>query len=133
MPASGLAESILVVDDDLDARDAIADVLRDAGYTVDVAGDGGQALALMRTSRPRLVLLDLVMPIVDGWEVIREMGRDPSLSDIPVCVVSGQPIVRLSSSASLLRKPFSSAALIRTVQAHCSRDVAGTPAPGDAH
>src|SRR5688500_10739911 len=91
------ARSVLVVDDDEDIRETVADVLRDAGYTVRVAADGSEALVEMRDCAPCVVLLDLMMPRIDGWQVVEEMRRDPELAEIPVCIVSLTAIARRQS------------------------------------
>src|SRR5262245_32678651 len=87
---------VLVVDDDAETRDIIADVLRTRGSEVEEARDGSEALAAMRELTPGLVLLDLVMPgLVDGWGVLRHVERDVRLREIPVCVLTGVDAVGL--------------------------------------
>ena len=85
---------ILVVDDEPDTREFIATVLQDAGADVLEAGDGDEALALARQERPDLVTLDITMPGKDGGEVFEEMRRDPTISTIPVFIISGRPELR---------------------------------------
>ena len=81
--------SVLVVDDDEAIREVIADVLREEGYRVTCAENGEQALReIRRDGGPDLVLLDLMMPVLSGWEVLEELGADEQLSRIPVLVVS---------------------------------------------
>ena len=113
------ARSVLVVDDDEDIRDTIAEVLRDAGYAVRVAADGGRALVDMRDYAPCVVLLDLMMPLVDGWQVVEEMRRDPELADIPVCIVSAQAALAPAATVAVLSKPVSLQGLLGVVRAHC--------------
>src|SRR5688572_3214670 len=79
---------VLVVDDDHDVREAVTELLRGAGYSVNAVADGKAALQSMRESRPQLVLLDLMMTGVDGWQVVHHMQRDPKLASIAVCVLS---------------------------------------------
>jgi CheY-like chemotaxis protein len=87
-PASRRA-SVLVVDDDEAIRQVIAEVLRDEGYEVVCAENGLQALCEMRKGpHPDLVLLDLMMPVMSGWEVLEQRESSDELSRIPVVVVS---------------------------------------------
>ena len=85
---------ILVVDDEPDTREFIATVLQDAGADVLEAGDGDEALALARREKPDLMTLDITMPGKDGGEVFEELRRDPTISTIPVCIISGRPELR---------------------------------------
>jgi two-component system response regulator CpxR len=81
--------NVLVVDDDDSIREVIAEVLRDEGYDVSVAGNGEQALTEMRKNHsPDLVLLDLMMPVMSGWELLEILETSPELARIPVVVVS---------------------------------------------
>jgi two-component system response regulator CpxR len=81
--------SVLVVDDDEAIRQVISEVLRDEGYDVVCAENGLQALSeLQRERPPDLVLLDLMMPVMSGWEVLEQLQASDELSRIPVVVVS---------------------------------------------
>ena len=88
MKAVGTARGVvLVVDDDRDVSSTLADILEEAGYQAIVAHDGVQALELLRRGpRPSLVLLDLRMPRMDGYQFQAEKRRDPALVGIPVVV-----------------------------------------------
>jgi two-component system, NtrC family, response regulator AtoC len=77
---------VLIVDDEVAARTALAEILRDEGYTVDTAGDGFKALARIEEVRPDLVLTDLRMPSMDGLELIRRLRR--AESEVPVVVMT---------------------------------------------
>jgi CheY-like chemotaxis protein len=113
-------EYVLVVDDDDDIRETIADALVDCGITVQQAADGAAALARMRTAVPCMVLLDLMMPVMDGWEVVREMRHDPVLAAVPVCVLSALTANRAPPEATrVLRKPARLAAILETIGEHC--------------
>ena len=80
--------TVLVVDDEPNVRDYLAQILKDAGFNVQTAGDGGEALAMMREDPPDFVSLDLVMPRKSGHKLLYEMRRDRSLSSIPVLIVT---------------------------------------------
>jgi CheY-like chemotaxis protein len=102
---------VLVVDDDYAVLDAIKDVLEDEGYEVTLAANGLEALKeLRRGAPPCLILLDLMMPVMNGWEFRAEQLKDPTLSKIPVVVFSGhgkleQNAVSIGAVANL-RKPI---------------------------
>lgn len=81
-------KTVLVVDDEPDVRDYLAQILRDAGFQVRTAGDGAEALALMREELPDFVSLDLVMPRRSGHKLLYEMRKDRRLADIPVLIVT---------------------------------------------
>ena len=76
---------ILVVEDELGQREALAEVLSRLGYEVQCAANGNEALELMRRSEslPGLILLDLMMPVMDGWEFRAEQRKDRALADVP--------------------------------------------------
>ena len=79
---------ILVVDDDDDFREALSEVLVDAGYPVQQAGNGEVALARIAAEAPGIVLLDLKMPVLDGWGVMERMRNDPKGAAIPILILS---------------------------------------------
>ncbi len=79
---------ILVVDDDDDFREALCEVLSEAGYPVEQAADGEQALARMTGEVPGIVLLDLKMPVLDGWGVVERMRKDPRTAHVPILILS---------------------------------------------
>jgi CheY-like chemotaxis protein len=81
---------ILVVDDDEAIRESLSDCLREEGYEVHVAANGAQALAVLGRLDPEpcLVLLDLMMPVMSGWEMLEVMHEDPRYARTPVVVIS---------------------------------------------
>ena len=83
-------KSVLVVDDDEDVRELLCDLLIHEGYRVAGAQDGAAALEhLVSGPPPNVVLLDLTMPKMDGYEFLERRAADPRLRDIPVVVISG--------------------------------------------
>jgi len=80
---------ILVVDDEEDVREYLKTALEDAGFAVDTASDGAEALAAVKASPPDLISLDLVMPRHSGARFYRELQKDKQLAKIPVLVVTG--------------------------------------------
>lgn len=80
---------VLVVDDNEDNREIYATSLRHKGYAVEVAADGAEALAIARRLRPVIVVMDLGMPGMDGWEAIAALRATPETRETYVIVVSG--------------------------------------------
>jgi PAS domain S-box-containing protein len=89
---SATSSSLLVVDDDDFYRDSIANMLRQAGHQVDTAPNGEHALSIMRNRPPDLLLLDMVMPGMDGLAVIEAMRTDPMLAPVPIMLVTAADI-----------------------------------------
>jgi CheY-like chemotaxis protein len=113
---------LLVVDDDADLREALQDVLRDAGYEVLTAANGRQALEVLARApvTPLLVLLDMMMPVLDGAGFLRELYARPGGRDIPVVVFSASAGAREEaeqlSARAYLRKPVDVETLLSTVE-----------------
>jgi DNA-binding response OmpR family regulator len=111
---------VLVVDDDDALRDIVAEAIADAGFAVDQAENGQVALDKMRAAAPCVVLLDLMMPIKDGWQVVTEMGADPALAGVPICVITAQDRTPPPAGvACLLKKPVTLAELVAAVSTFC--------------
>jgi CheY-like chemotaxis protein len=102
------ARTILVVDDDAEIRESIADLLRDEGYQAATAAHGREALDQLREgARVDLIVLDLMMPVMDGWQFLDERARDPALKRIPVVLVSATPeTLQPPNTAAFIRKPM---------------------------
>lgn len=84
--------TVLLVEDDDDARESVAEVLSDEGFDVLTARDGVEALEqLDKSPAPSALVLDLALPRMDGREVLRRLRERESLADLPVCVLSGEP------------------------------------------
>ena len=119
--------TLLVVDDHEITREGLAAVLRREGCQVAVAADGAKALALLRGGpAPDLILLDMMMPVLDGWHFLEERRRDPALALVPVLIMTGLGIAGDEWAASLgtagvLRKPAETEALLREVRHCCGR------------
>ena len=95
--------------------------LRREGYAFNEAANGKEALEAMRQTKPDVVILDLMMPVVSGWDVLRERARDPELLSIPVIVVSANRSAELASAmdkgiCAFLPKPFDIVALSALVR-----------------
>ena len=102
--------AVLVIEDDESIRETLELVLASEGYEVMVASHGGEALGVLARWRPHVILLDLNMPVMDGWAFRREQRRRPPIADIPVIVLSASMLsnVRMSGlgAVKFLPKPF---------------------------
>ena len=87
-------KTILLVDDDATLSEVISKRIIDAGYECSWEQDGVKGLAKLRATKPDLLILDLMMPNMNGYEVLEEINKDPALSSIPVLVISnsGEPV-----------------------------------------
>jgi CheY-like chemotaxis protein len=113
--------SILLVEDDFDLRDALIPILEHEGHHVVGAANGREALDQLRAgAKPSLILLDLMMPIMNGAEFRAEQLRDPALASIPVVVVSADPAARrkaeVMGAVGCLEKPMDIDALLAQVR-----------------
>src|SRR4030088_3511459 len=101
---------VLVVDDDPAIRGLVADALRDEGYTVDLAAHGREALDAMRARRPATIILDLMMPVMDGFSFMEECHKEQLCQDVPIVVISAaQDALRQMSEVPVhacIQKPF---------------------------
>ncbi len=119
------AAPVLVVDDDKDICDMISAALAGQGYETVVTGNGREALAYLRSStrQPGLILLDLMMPEMTGWEFRRVQQSDPALADIPVAIITGMAGVEEKASSigavDVLGKPSRVETLTALVSRFC--------------
>lgn len=107
---------VLVIDDDVDIRDAVTEVLTLEGHEVSSAAEGEQGLVRCRQAPPDLVLLDLMMPGMNGWDFLRSLRRDPELGRTPVVVVSALGRLTELPVSGFLPKPFGLDALLGVVR-----------------
>jgi CheY-like chemotaxis protein len=115
--------SVLVVDDDLDIRTVIGEVLEGEGYSVATAADGAAALDILRTRTPRLILLDLTMPNMDGAAFRQAQLKDLELAAIPTVVMTARTDPRAQVGRLFVRgclsKPIQLRDLLRIVVHYC--------------
>jgi CheY-like chemotaxis protein len=117
---------ILVVDDEYSIAEVLEAALADAGHEVVTAMNGRQGLERLRERRPDLVLLDFMMPIMDGPAMLKTIREDPAQRDIPAIVMSSLPesVVAAATKGkytAFLRKPFRLAAVTQVVNAALDR------------
>jgi len=116
---------VLVVDDDPYIRDVIAELLEDEGYAVARAANGAEALDILhhRPAPPCVILLDLMMPQMNGWEFRAAQRKDPAIAPIPVVTISAHAdlldVAAQLDAAGHLPKPLDIERLLTTVQQFC--------------
>src|SRR5512135_888332 len=85
-----MAEKILIVDDDLDTLRLVGLMLQHQGYRISAASSGIQAISMSQTEKPDLILLDIMMPEMDGYEVTRKLRSDTNTSSIPIIMFTAK-------------------------------------------
>ncbi|NTW97439.1 MAG: response regulator [Oscillochloris sp.] len=117
-------KTILVVDDNTDNRNIIAQMLKISGYRVVCATDGLHALDLVASEPPDLILMDMAMPVLDGWSATARLKSQPDVADVPVIAVTGHvsqhEITRAINvgCADVLSKPIDYETMIHKVRTH---------------
>ncbi|MBI5546560.1 MAG: response regulator [Deltaproteobacteria bacterium] len=116
---------VFIVEDDFDIREVLTEVLQDEGFTVSGAANGKDALLALGNGvpKPKLILLDLMMPVMSGWQFVAEPRKEPALADIPVVVVSAdgnlQQKAESLGASGCLRKPIEIDMLLSLVKRYC--------------
>ena len=127
--------AVLVVDDDLDIRETLREVIEAEGFQVSCAANGAEAMHLLGNgSRPDLIILDLMMPVMSGWEFLTKMRGEEALAGIPVAVVSASggrtPPV---GATCFLRKPVDLDTILELIRKHGATPHAwDAPAPQES-
>jgi len=111
--------TVLVVDDEFGIVDVLETILTDEGYRVVTACNGKQGLMRLSAEKPNVILLDFMMPILGGAEMLRAMAAEPVYHRIPVIMISSlsEDVIaeRCKGYAAFLHKPFRAAAVLSTV------------------
>lgn len=114
---------IVCIEDEPEMMDLVKLILTRKGYTVHGAEDGVSGLALIRKVHPQLVLLDLMIPDMDGWEIYQQMKSDITIKDIPVIIVTAkaQSIdkilgLHIAKVNDYITKPFGPTELLQSVE-----------------
>ena len=113
-----MSGTVLVVDDDREIRETLATILDEEGFAVRQASNGLEALEEMAAHEPDVVLLDLLMPVMNGWEVLRALRH--SQREVPVVVLSGVPA---EGCADYVRKPISLDRLLALIERVRARSI----------
>ncbi len=130
-----MPEKILVVDDDIDTLRLVGLMLQRQGYQIAAANNGQQALAMAESEKPDLILLDLMMPDMDGYEVARRLRANPAISTIPIIMFTAKSQVDdkvsgfESGADDYLTKPTQPRELFAHIKAVLSRGIKARPAP----
>lgn len=121
---------VLIVDDDADMLEVMELVLRDAGYATRAVLNGRQALDAVASGMPRLILLDMLMPVMNGWQFAREF-RARYGKEVPIVVATAAEHLRARSdgldASDVLPKPFEVAELLRVIGRHVPAPRPATP------
>jgi two-component system phosphate regulon response regulator OmpR len=110
---------ILVVEDDVDVREMLEFTFKSNGFAVTVATDGAAALAAIEKERPCLVILDLIMPRMSGWQLLTEL-KARNLDDVPVCVISALETKIPDGAVASFMKPFDVKELVAVAARYCA-------------
>jgi CheY-like chemotaxis protein len=114
-----MARTVVVVDDENEIRDTLAEFLVGEGYEVICARDGGEATTKLAHVTPHVILLDVLMPVMNGYEVLDWIRANAQLTAVPVVAMSGTDKAP-AGSTEFLQKPFSPQALLAAIEAVCS-------------
>lgn len=124
-PAAGLPPLVLVVDDSITVRRVTQRLLVREGYRVTLAADGLQALEKLQDERPSVVLSDIEMPRMDGFDLVRNIRSDPRLRDLPVVMITSRIAEKHREHARqlgvdhYLGKPYAEDELLSLLQRYC--------------
>ena len=115
-----MPSKILIVDDEVHLARILQFTLEHAGYNVYTAYDGKEALEVLKQEHPDLVILDLMLPIIDGYKVCNQLKNDDEFKDIPVIILSArnldaEELDEPISADLFIEKPFNTAILIKKV------------------
>jgi two-component system cell cycle response regulator DivK len=119
-----MTKRVLVVEDHEDNRQILRDLLESAGYDMIEAKDGEEALVAAGSQRPDLILMDIQLPILDGYEATRRLKADPTLKAIPIIVVTSYALSGDEEKAyaagcdAYVAKPYDPLALLETIRHH---------------
>ena len=125
---------VLIVEDDDDIRETLIEVLEDNGFEASSAANGAEALELLRAdhSYPNVILLDMMMPVLDGWGFRSAQLADPSLRSIPVIVLTAHASIeetaRTLGATGFLRKPVRLDPLLDAIRRHAAPEAAAAEA-----
>ena len=117
-----MTKRILVVEDQEDNRRILHDLLTSAGYEIIIAEDGQEALDVARRERPNLILMDIQLPLLDGYEATRRIKADPTLRAIPIIVITSYALsgdeakAKAAGCDAYVAKPYSPRALLAKVR-----------------
>ena len=127
-----MTKQILVVEDHEDNRRILRDLLTSAGYEMIEAVTGTQGVAMAQIHQPDLILMDIQLPEIDGYEATKRIRSDPALRSIPIIAVTSfalsgdEEAARAAGCVAYVTKPFSPRQLLAKIRQHLSADTKGT-------
>jgi len=119
-----MTKRILVIEDQEDLRGVLRDLLTSSGYIVIEAADGASGIAMAKSDRPSVILMDIQMPVMDGYEAIRQIKADPNLTSTPIVAVSSfamkgdEEKARAAGCDEYVTKPYSPIQLLRMIRGY---------------
>ena len=117
-----MSRRILVVEDQEDNRQILRDLLGSADYAMIEAGDGAAAVAVAKRERPDLILMDIQLPVMDGYEATRRIKADPALRAVPIIVITSYALsgdetkARAAGCDGYIPKPYSPRVLLAKIR-----------------
>lgn len=114
---------VLLAEDDEDLREAMVDTLNDAGFSVEAVRNGRDALDWLEDSghNPKIILLDLMMPVMDGWQFLDERKNTPKVASVPVVVLSASMgFTGSNETVAFMQKPVAVKPLIALLTIYCA-------------
>ncbi len=124
-----MVAKVLVIEDDAPIREVLVDMLEGEGYSVSSAEHGMAGLARAREDQPDLILLDLMMPVMDGWTFLAAQIEDSRIAHIPVVILSAAKNLGEVRAAQCLSKPCKISELLATVERYRLHDRDAPRAP----
>jgi two-component system, cell cycle response regulator DivK len=117
-----MSKRILVVEDTEDNRQIVRDLLTSVGYELIEAADGGEGVAMAQAERPDLILMDIQLPVIDGYEATRRIRAVPELAGVPIIAVTSYALsgdeakTRAAGCDGYVAKPFSPRQLLAKIR-----------------
>lgn len=116
-------KTVLIIEDEFEIRNTTQKILQMKGFKVVTATNGQEGLEKLKTiEHPCIILLDLMMPVMDGWAFLENRKKDPGISSVPVIVLSAAIDKRAKTLGILdfIKKPFSIRSLLTVVERYCT-------------
>ncbi|GBE17965.1 DNA-binding response regulator MtrA [archaeon BMS3Abin16] len=117
-----MTSKIMVIDDDSDMLEAMRFLLESEGFEVITACGGAEGLETLKSVRPDYIFLDIMMPVMNGWDVLREIKNDEGLMDIPVSMLTVKPLTKemlsnddIKGIVDYVTKPFTKEDVMETL------------------
>ncbi|MBU0700937.1 response regulator [bacterium] len=123
-----MAKKILVADDEVPIRRIITEKLSSAGYTIFIAKNGQEAVEIAKKEKPDLIIMDIMMPVMNGIEAIKILKQDPDMANTHMFVLTAmefgeteKEIVSIVGASNVINKPFSPKELLNAIDARIGK------------